>query len=691
MFFSKAKIAVIALLATSLLAACGFALAASGDEKKPSADAKPQAVTKPQAAEEAQTIQATGRVLDLDGKPVAGAKVYLLDESPAKEPPKVRATTDDEGRFQFTVAQTDVKRIYGLTNAWAAVFQFTTADGYGLAMDQVKKPEPKLERTLRLVKDQLVQGRVLDLQGQPVAGAKIQVNHLSVPNSGDLTAFLDDLKGRPDGYPAENSCLTTAHNPALVHFFPEVISGKDGRFRIIGLGRERVAGLTISGPTIESKQVRVRTRPGETISRMEWKDFPGTGTLTYYGATFEHAAGPTRPIEGVVLDKETGKPVGFAVVESVKLAGDDLHGRNFIRTTADRDGRYRLVGMPKGEGNLIQAQPPEDQPYLPVTKGVDNAAGLEAAHVDFELLRGVLVKGKVMEKGSDKPVSANLEYFVFPENPALKRYPQGSLHHRLYTDNNGTFQFVGVPGRSLVAARGDGDRWAIGIGAEKYEKRDATGHLQTSPPCLAIGFHTLVEINAAEDAKSVDCKIVLDPGRTVKGTVLGPDDRPLAGARICGVKSYAFTYWEGEPLATAEFTALGVLPTRPRRMLFLHEGKHLAGSLMVRGDEKSPPVVKLEPWGVVTGKLVAESGQPSAGADLRFMFGGTFDDPVDGSHPTREFPVDKDGAFRLEGMVPGLKYHLAVMQKGRITGWLFKNQVFKAGETKDLGEVQAKN
>src|SRR5262249_1005945 len=172
-------------------------------------------------------------------------------------------------------------------------------------------------------------------------------------------------------------------------------------------------------------------------------------------------------------DKATNKPLPFARIESVKLAGDDLHGRDFIRTTADKDGRYQFVGMPKGSGNLIRALPPEGGPYLPETRSVDNPPGLETAHVDFALLRGTFVKGKVTDKGTGKAATAQLEYFVFTENPALKRYPQGSFHHRLSTEEDGTFQFVGVPGRSLVAARGDGDRWVVGAGAEKYKERDA--------------------------------------------------------------------------------------------------------------------------------------------------------------------------------------------------------------------------
>ena len=87
--------------------------------------------------------------------------------------------------------------------------------------------------------------------------------------------------------------MTTMYGQSIGRLFPELTSDRDGRFELHGIGRERIVNLTISGPTIETKQVRVRTRPGKTIQRLEWKDFPGSGALTYYGSSFEHAAPPT--------------------------------------------------------------------------------------------------------------------------------------------------------------------------------------------------------------------------------------------------------------------------------------------------------------------------------------------------------------------------------------------------------------
>jgi hypothetical protein len=68
--------------------------------------------------------------------------------------------------------------------------------------------------------------------------------------------------------------------------------------------------------------------------------------------------------------------------------------------------------------------------------------------------------------------------------------------------------------------------------------------------------------------------------------------------------------------------------------------------------------------------------------------GGRFDDVTVGSHPTRGFRPDKEGKFRIEGLVPGLKYNLSVVKKGRIVGYAFQDYTIKSGENKDLGDVK---
>jgi hypothetical protein len=103
--------AMALLLAASVAAvACGLAQSPAADES-----AKPQAASaKPQAAKEAdnkEVVAYSGRVLDPDGKPMSGAKLYLTKpwyflKRPAPSP--LYATTGEDGRFSFTVPQTTV-------------------------------------------------------------------------------------------------------------------------------------------------------------------------------------------------------------------------------------------------------------------------------------------------------------------------------------------------------------------------------------------------------------------------------------------------------------------------------------------------------------------------------------------------------------------------------------------------------
>ena len=66
-----------------------------------------------------------------------------------------------------------------------------------------------------------------------------------------------------------------------------------------------------------------------------------------------------------------------------------------------------------------------------------------------------------------------------------------------------------------------------------------------------------------------------------------------------------------------------------------------------------------------------------------------------GSFPGSIKP-DKDGKFRIEGLVPGLKYNLHVVKPPtyylnlEVLGNKPTDLAIKAGETKDLGDIRVK-
>jgi hypothetical protein len=337
---------------------------------------------------------------------------------------------------------------------------------------------------------------------------------------------------------------------------------------------------------------------------------------------------------------------------------------------------------------LIVAQPPKGSAHLAMLQPVDlNKHDVEAVTANFDLRRGVLVKGRVANKqtGAGEP-QAQIEYFIFEDNPWRQEYRDSRFHNYLQTEADGSFQTVLPPGHALLAARATNDRYLTGIGAEKIEKREVGEGLKflaTSPLCDPMAYHRLLEINPGKDEQTLTCNLDLDPGRTLTGTVVDVDGKPLAGARISGLRSYAYTYWENEPLKTAQFTVHALTPDRPRLLEVLHEGKRLAGSLVLRGDEKGPVTVKLQPAGTLTGRLVTPSGDAYTKGEMRFGIAQRRDDVTVGTHPLRAIPRDKEGRFRVEGLIPGLKYSLILIPKGSVG----KEVIVKPGATIDLGDV----
>src|SRR5262249_51068852 len=205
----------------------------------------------PAANEKAGTLDVRGRVLDPQGKPVLGARLIFVYGSARKVPEKVWATTTADGRFEFAVSN-EV-----LTDRWYETnkdhcYVVAAAEEYGTAAAKLPSGIAG-DVTLRLVEDDVpLQGRILDLQGKPAAGATVPTAAvLYVPRKGDLPAWLEALKAakeNPGGVDVNH--LLGLWSPAFVAFSPPVTTGADGRFTIKGIGRERVVGLRFEGPTI---------------------------------------------------------------------------------------------------------------------------------------------------------------------------------------------------------------------------------------------------------------------------------------------------------------------------------------------------------------------------------------------------------------------------------------------------------
>jgi RNA polymerase sigma factor (sigma-70 family) len=685
---SKVKIISAVLLAASLLAGAGaLVLRASAAEKAPAGQRpEPEFAVEPaksQPADDKNSIAYDGRVVGPQGQPVAGARIWLIPSwRLIKRPPPspLYATSGSDGRFQF---QAKALPVADIEMALAA-----TAPGFGVGWLDIATRDSKSGLTLHLVKDDApVAGQVFDLQGKPVEGATVHVMRIQAVAEDAITPWLEAVKKKDaSGDELEGKYLTRMlMNEEIPDLPREVATDREGRFRLSGIGRDRKVEIRLSGPTIASTDLHVLTRPGEPIeaAKIVLAVRAPVAPRVYYGATFRYAAAPAKPVIGVVRDKDTQRPMAGVIVQSYKLANSPFHGMDLVQTTTDAQGFYRLVGMPKGNGNEVLFVPPDDQPYLLTARDVPDSPGLDPVKVDVELKRGVWIEGKITDKGTGKPIPhANVAYYPLASNRFVKEYPglAANQTNRPFREatKDGSYRIVGLPGRGLIAVQYR-DHYLLAL-----ERDDEEGakepFLNTLPVLGGNSVNAAAPVDVPAGAESVKRDVTLDPGRTFKGAVQGPDGKPLAG-----VRAFCLSGWGGwglPPLDTAEFTVYAFNPRRPRPILFRYPAKGLVGVLEPPKDASHPVTVQMRPGASIIGRLVDAAGQPRGNARamlfgvFRYGAGEDFLSP-------EEFQTDASGRFRLDGLLPGYHYMLYDRQARFEFG-----RDLRDGETTDLGDVR---
>jgi hypothetical protein len=156
---------------------------------------------------------------------------------------------------------------------------------------------------------------------------------------------------------------------------------------------------------------------------------------------------------------------------------------------------------------------------------------------------------------------------------------------------------VAAPRKAIIALQADWSKYPIA-------KEAPTIRLPSAIP--SSNYAAFATINPKLGDEPVKVDFVLDAGGIVKVRVVGPDGRPLSGALAAGLRHDWYTDVGGPLSNTGEFTAIGLDPKHPRQLCFTHRAKKLAGSVIVRGDEKETVTAKMHPWtAICRGRLLA--------------------------------------------------------------------------------------
>jgi protocatechuate 3,4-dioxygenase beta subunit len=658
-------------------------------------DLRPPVAKGSGSAKTQDTVEVRVRVLDFAGKPVANARLcaprHLDAPADGAEFAMQRlGTTDAEGRFRVKLPRKEL----GGNQPLPLV---AVADGCGLDWVELPKDNPPDEVTLRLVKDQPIRGRVINTEGRPVAGVKVAI--MGVSASDGLDTFLRTVSL---DHRAANKALKRKLNLPLHQVLPITQSDKDGRFTITGIGAERLVGLAVKGEGIATGMFMVITRAGFDAEKFNQEARKGRPSpeegVTLFNPSFEYVTDPTRPIEGTVREAGTGKPV----------AGVTL-GIRGSTAVSDAKGRFRLGGQRKRETYQLQVEPPKGSLYLGRWLQVSDTPGFAPIKTDVELVRGVVIVGRVLDKATGKGVESQVRFSPLPDNKNAARMRDHSSV--TFTDQDGNFRLVTMPGPGVLVAQVVGRFLKIdGVPVNPFKqaeiepadrKRVALGSALDGYRTIALAGGSLEVLDHLNVCKVVDleegvasttCDLFVDPGKTITANVQDAEGKPLPGAVVVGIAAFGKALL---PLKAATCRIYALDPAQPRQVVFLHPERNLAATVTVRGDEKEPLTVRLGPTGAVTGRVVDSDRQPVVDAEVYPLY-VTRPASELAKHlyrrnllgPSLAAKTNKDGRFRLGGVVPGLKFNLGFVKGRQMLAPQPKLEVkpIDSGKTADLGE-----
>jgi RNA polymerase sigma factor (sigma-70 family) len=714
MVLTKLKIATVFLTALALLGLgtltrpaaaqkpmAAPAQSAKSDAKRATPEKKPADKKDPSPAEAKDKMIVTGRVVAPDGKPVAGARVVVLGRhgmrmsiwenyAYLKQDLLGETQTDGEGRFRLAVA-----RLGPVTVRQVRVI--AAAAKYGLAWRSVSPDAQEAKVELCLAPEQVVRGRLLDLQGAPLAGVRVEVEYLTRKKQGKE--------------PADNLALSAN---TFVSAPKAVTTDSKGRFTLPGLGGGVMAHLQVRGERAVKQDLAVDTANKEQAENVKV------------------VLAPAQIIEGRILAEDTRKPIGNIPVEvnawSVNEELGDYRGRDWgeSKGRADGQGRFKISFIP-GNRVGIRVRAPAGGPHLSVFKNLNWPKGVVKQQVEILLPRGRLVRGKIAEAASGKPVAgAYVEFYIPRDRDARSKNIIGGWNARVVSGPDGAYRIAVPPGSSRLVVRGPTpDYIPQVVGSAELELGKPGGD--------PTYFAAVVPLNFQAEEKDKEVPIKIRRGVTIRGRLVGPDGKPvLRVAVFCGAHPLPYEKaLTGQDITDGRFELRGCDPGRTYRLVFLQQdrplriammaeaigsngrlwlpqlvgGKDRLGAVVELSAKKASEtaVVKLAPCGAVKVRAVDAKGQPVQTIptlQLVVSPGPSFNNALQrgalagevvtvnisiGGPDEMPLGTDKEGQITFQGLIPGATYRLIGPKREPV-----KDFKVEAGKTLDVGNVLMK-
>jgi hypothetical protein len=582
-------------------------------------------------ADDVPVARFAGRVVDAEGRPVAGARLWLQvvrADGGSGFLARNLGTADDDGRFAAEVPQTPLPRVNAngetVTRPWPKRWRYVVATwepSHGLGW---ARADAGARMIVRMTRPAVLRGRLLDADGGPQPDIPMRLESLRIPQgTGDEDDDEDSL------YPGLEPQPPWAHTR----------TDAGGRFEFTGLPVGAVASVSVE--------------PSEE-GRYQWPDQwpPDAEKVTLSAHTPELTI---RLVREAVIAGRLLLPAGKTPAARIRLR---LYGRGLAEAddahvdygSTDESGRYRFTRLPAGR-YAISIYRDEYEPV--VAEGIEVTPG-QQRELPAVVLRprpSAWVEGRVLDADTGAPIAgAGVRVGGPPvSTPLVMTGPDG--RYRARTAPVETRIYVDSPGSTHDCLRGaytvtwvrKGGRLLAQIA--KDEGKPSSRELHPKPGELITG---------------VD--LYLRRGAEVVGTVIGPDGNPWCAQsghdpyppsceRVVATLDPACVADLRRALPGAHvdesgaFWMPGLYPEVPVILTVFDSDLEVGGAVQVtpEADEPTEVVIHLGPAARVRGRVLMPDGKPAAGAHV-----GVVGVAAIGVYS------DAEGRFDLAGGVPGL-------------------------------------
>ena len=564
-------------------------------------------------------------VLDPDGKPLPGANVHAGIWTDEKD----FTHTQDRLTDAAGAARVELPKTFKILRLWASKDPFVTMFVNWEQAELSTFTEFPAEYTVRLESPTQAAGRVVDVQGQPIAGAKVEVRVANDP--------------RPAG--DDGRVRYTLKDTA-------VVTDAAGRW---------AANNVPNHPEVE---LAVLVSHPDYVGDTFWRDPPRGGPPM---SQYRDGSATLTLKSGVVVTGRVTDPDGKPVKDAVVIHGEDPYAMNArMDFLTDADGRFRLPALVPHGTTLTVIAPG----WAPQERPLDVRPGL--APQEIRLAAGKPIRLRIVD-GAGKPLpKAYVGVDEWQGKKALHTHKHPSVHDTRVpnrADENGVYEWAWAPqspvkfsvqvagaSAAVVAAGGEPEQTVVLKGPHIVTGRvtdagtgqpipaftvvpvnvfrgnilsDERGKAETGrdgalkflvsrddhPQRLrveAMGYRTVTgrEFKRGDDDAQVQ-DFALEPAAPVAGRVVDANGQPVANAEVLMATP------TGQASLESNWDNLKTTTDANGRFRFAEPGEPF--TLIARSDvgfargDGQASELKLRPWAAVTGRF-RDGGKPVAGA-----------------------------------------------------------------------------